>query len=107
MDTKALSNIEVMTKPSALSVAGVQDGETIVVLTSDSNHALDDGDTVELDDMNGKLVPLAGRRFAVKRMAVAVFDPKREFSTADPMLKNATAYCGATLQKMLDTHLQV
>ena len=50
-EARALSNIEVMQKPAALKVGGVQDGKTIVVLTCDADHGLDDGDEIEVDDL--------------------------------------------------------
>lgn len=104
LDTKALKNIEVLEKPFCFKVGGVKDGETIVVLTTDSNHGLDDGSVIELDDMNGALAPFGGRRFTVKRMAITVYDPKRQFSMADQILSNPNVYLGTTLQKMLDTN---
>lgn len=105
VETKALSNIEVMKKPPSLKVSGIKDGETIVVLTSDSNHDLDDGAVLELDDMNGNLAPLTGKRFKVSRMEFVIFDPKREFSRDDSefkqLVKNSTDYCGAMWHRML------
>ena len=106
MEAQALSNIEVISKPPSLCVPGVEDGEAIVVLTCDSNHGLQSGDVVELEDMNGAMEPLNGRKYKVRTMEFQIFDPKREFvyATAADLLKNSTGYLAQMWQKQHDTH---
>ena len=67
----AVSNVEVLqSKPSLLQVSGVQDKETVVILTTaQAQHGLDDGDVIVLDDMRGALGSLNGKKFTVKRVA--------------------------------------
>eukprot|EP01044_Picomonas_judraskeda_P000417 COSAG03_NODE_18_length_21685_cov_15.938988_23_plen_762_part_00 len=104
LETQALSNIEVFEKPASLTVPGVADGETVVVLTVDSNHGLQDGDTVELQDLNGEMHQLNGTRHKVRSIEFVIFDPKREFVYADESekLKNGTAYLAELWQKQND-----
>ena len=59
LDTQAVRNIEVLAPCSdVFKISGVKEGERVCVITTDSLHGLDDGDTIELDDMNGKLAPV-------------------------------------------------
>ena len=69
-ETFAISNIEVLPKPSILKVKDVKDGDTIVVVSfpSNVNEHMEDGTIIELDDFEGDMAVLAGARFAVKRI---------------------------------------
>jgi len=68
----AVSNVEVIeSKPKLLDVGGVEEGERVVVVTvAQSDHGLEDGDVVMLDDMRDGLAPLNGKSVIVKRVAV-------------------------------------
>lgn len=70
--TLAISNVEVLEgKPKLLQVDGVKDGEKVVVVTvAQSDHGLEDGDVVVLEDMREGMEFLNGNRFTVKRVAI-------------------------------------
>lgn len=84
--TLAISNVEVLErKPKLLQVDGVQDGEKVVIVTvAQSDHGLEDGDVVVLEDMREGMEFLNGNRFTVKRVAitspVSMYNDKTLFS---------------------------
>jgi ubiquitin-activating enzyme E1 len=67
----AISNVEVIDKkPTLLKVSGYEKGDTLVILTvAQSEHGLDDGDLVILDDMRDGMQGLNQKQFPVKRVA--------------------------------------
>lgn len=70
--TLAISNVEVLEgKPKLLQIDGVKDGEKVVVVTvAQSDHGLEDGDVVVLEDMREGMEFLNGNRLTVKRVAI-------------------------------------
>eukprot|EP00985_Skeletonema_marinoi_P035356 scaffold46347_cov153-Skeletonema_marinoi.AAC.1 len=71
--TLAISNVEVLdSKPKLLDVAGVKEGEQVVVVTVAQNeHGLEDGDVVVLEDLRQGMEGLNGMSVTVKRVAIA------------------------------------
>ena len=71
--TLAVSNVEVLDeKPKLLDVSGVKEGEKVVIVTvAQSDHGLEDGDVVVLEDMRGDMEVLNGKSVTVKRVAIA------------------------------------
>ena len=71
--TLAVSNVEVLDeKPKLLDVSGVREGEKVVIITvAQSDHGLEDGDVVVLEDMRGEMEGLNGKSVTVKRVAIA------------------------------------
>mmetsp|Transcript_33227 Transcript_33227/g.61177 ORF Transcript_33227/g.61177 Transcript_33227/m.61177 type:complete len:1298 (+) Transcript_33227:96-3989(+) len=71
--TLAVANVEVIAeKPKLLQVEGVKDGEKVVILTvAQSDHGLEDGDVVVLEDMRDEMEVLNGKSVTVKRVAIA------------------------------------
>ena len=61
--TLAVSNVEVVDrKPGLLHVQGARDGEGVVVVTvAQSDHGLEDGDVVVLEDMRDEMECLNGK----------------------------------------------
>jgi ubiquitin-activating enzyme E1 len=80
--TLAISNVEVLDeKPNLLDVSGVEEGETVVIITvAQNDHGLEDGDVVVLEDMRGKMKGLNGKSVTVKRVAIS--SPVRLFLLA-------------------------
>ncbi len=102
LDPKAITNIEVLKKTAALNIRGVADGDTVIVVTTDSPHGLDDDAVVALDDLGQGL---SGSRFRVRRFSVKIFDPERQCNpTNDPQLtRDSVASLQSVLPRMLDT----
>lgn len=71
--TLAISNMEVLdSKPKLLEVAGVKEGEKVVIVTvAQSEHGLEDGDLVVLEDMRDGMEALNNMKVTVKRVAIA------------------------------------
>ena len=71
--TLAVSNVEVLDeKPKLFHVSGVKEGEKVVIVTvAQSDHGLEDGDVVVLEDMRGNMEVLNGKSVTVKRVAIA------------------------------------
>jgi len=71
--TLAVSNIEILVeKPKLLEVSGAKDGEKVVIVTvAQSDHGLEDGDVVVLEDMREGMEGLNGKCVTVKRVAIA------------------------------------
>jgi hypothetical protein len=71
--TLAVSNVEVLdAKPKLLDVSGVKEGENVVIITvAQSEHGLEDGDVVVLEDMRGDMEGLNGKSVTVKRVAIS------------------------------------
>eukprot|EP00573_Skeletonema_grethae_P012771 CAMPEP_0201693020 /NCGR_PEP_ID=MMETSP0578-20130828/5745_1 /ASSEMBLY_ACC=CAM_ASM_000663 /TAXON_ID=267565 /ORGANISM="Skeletonema grethea, Strain CCMP 1804" /LENGTH=1238 /DNA_ID=CAMNT_0048178481 /DNA_START=27 /DNA_END=3743 /DNA_ORIENTATION=+ len=71
--TLAISNVEVLdSKPKLLDVAGVKEGEQVIIVTVAQNeHGLEDGDVVVLEDMRQGMEGLNGMSVTVKRVAIA------------------------------------
>lgn len=71
--TLAISNMEVLdSKPKLLEVAGVKEGEKVVIVTvAQSEHGLEDGDLVVLEDMRDGMEELNNMKVTVKRVAIA------------------------------------
>lgn len=69
----AMSNVEVLeSKPKLLQVNGVKDGEMVVIVTvAQTDHGLEDGDVVILEDMRDGMKCLNGKSVTVKRVAIA------------------------------------
>lgn len=70
--TLAVSNVEVLAeKPGLLKLDGVEDGERVVIVTvAQSDHGLEDGDVVVLEDMRDGMEGLNGKSVKVKRVAI-------------------------------------
>lgn len=71
--TLAISNVEVIEdKPELMKVNGVKNGEKVVIVTvAQSEHGLEDGDVVVLEDMRDGMEGLNGKSVTVKRVAIA------------------------------------
>ena len=111
LPTKAVSNIEVISKPPVFKIDGAKDGDTIIVLTSDSQTGVEDGAKIKLDDLTGVLAPLSGKIFKAKRISLVKYDPKREFDSRidpnsdkhiEPLLNNTMASLASTLTKQYE-----
>jgi hypothetical protein len=61
----AVANVEVLEKkPKLLQVNGVKDGEMVVIVTvAQTDHGLEDGDVVVLEDMRDGMKFLNGKRY--------------------------------------------
>lgn len=70
-ESQAVSRIEVLSKPAVLKVQGVEDGETIVVVTlAQTPHEMpEDGSSMELDDLKGEMAQFNNTQFKVKRLS--------------------------------------
>ena len=70
--TLAVSNMEVLEeKPKLLQINGVKDGEKVVIITvAQTDHGLEDGDVVVLEDMRDGMEGLNGKSVTVKRVAI-------------------------------------
>lgn len=69
----AIANVEVLEeKPQLLQVNGVKDGEMVVIVTvAQTDHGLEDGDVVILEDMRDGMKFLNGKSITVRRVAIA------------------------------------
>jgi len=66
----AVSGAEFVPVGGVVKVDGVEDGQKVLVLALASEHALQDGDTVALDDMRGDLADYNGKQLKIKRFAI-------------------------------------
>eukprot|EP00929_Paragymnodinium_shiwhaense_P064671 TRINITY_DN3242_c0_g1_i1.p1 TRINITY_DN3242_c0_g1~~TRINITY_DN3242_c0_g1_i1.p1 ORF type:complete len:1240 (+),score=397.46 TRINITY_DN3242_c0_g1_i1:75-3794(+) len=63
----AVAGIEVLTVGGVVKVDGLKEGDKTVVLTLASDHNLQDGDLIALDDMRGDLSCFNGKTMKVRR----------------------------------------
>jgi hypothetical protein len=98
IEGKALSHIEVFVKPASVKVDGIEDGETIVTLTTDSIHEFDDGDVVMLHDMQGGMKELNGKSFEVRRFYAVMYKPDNEETNNISKLKLSSADFASMLE---------
>jgi ubiquitin-activating enzyme E1 len=71
MQTLALSNMEVFTEvPSLLQIDGVTKGPVVMLTVAQSQHGLDTGDVVQLEDMRDALSILNGKELRIHRVAL-------------------------------------
>lgn len=90
----AIAAVETIEVGNIVKVDGAKEGDKLVVLTLASDHSLQDGDTIALDDMRGGLSAYNGRHLKVKRFGiVSPNDAKVDIKdvTVKEMLKNSTA----------------
>merc|ERR1719203_245762 len=90
----AVGNAEIITVSGIVKVDGCKEGEKVLVLTMASDHSLQDGDLVSLDDMRGDLRPFEGKQLKVKRFGVlSPTDAKVDLKdvAVKEMLKSPTA----------------
>ncbi|CAK8997833.1 Ubiquitin-activating enzyme E1 1 [Durusdinium trenchii] len=89
----AVSAAEVVPVTGIVKVDGCSEGGTVLVLTLASDHGLQDGDVVALDDMRGTLSGFNGRQVKVRRFGVvSPTDAKVDLKdvAVQEMLKNTT-----------------
>jgi len=103
--TLAMAAADAMTVEGIIKVQGCKEGDKIVVITLASDHGLDDGDTVVLDDMRGDLAAYNGMRMKVKRFCflsptVSKVDVKATDFKA--LLKNSTDVAMAGFAKVYE-----
>ncbi|CAJ1347409.1 unnamed protein product, partial [Effrenium voratum] len=101
----AVSAAEVVPVSGIVKVDGRKEGEKVLVLTLASDHGLQDGDTVALDDMRGSLDSFNGRQLKVRRFGVvSPTDAKVDLKdvSVKEMLKYTTAEVLSNFQRQYD-----
>jgi len=66
----AIANAAIVTVGGIVKVDGVKEGDKLLVLTMASDHSLQDGDMVALDDMRDELAAYNGKQLKVRRFGV-------------------------------------
>jgi len=101
----AVAAAEVVTVGGIVKVSGAKDGDKVVVLTLASDHTLQDGDIVTLDDMRGVLASLNTRQLKVRRLGLlSPSDAKVDIKdvAVKEMLKSSTTEVLANFAKQYD-----
>eukprot|EP00931_Biecheleriopsis_adriatica_P073771 TRINITY_DN47999_c0_g1_i1.p1 TRINITY_DN47999_c0_g1~~TRINITY_DN47999_c0_g1_i1.p1 ORF type:complete len:1238 (+),score=360.71 TRINITY_DN47999_c0_g1_i1:64-3777(+) len=101
----AVGAAEVIPAGGIVKISGVEDGKKVLVLTLASDHALQDGDSVALDDMRGDLAGFNGKQLKIRRFGlVSPTDAKVDLKdvAVKEMLKYSTAEVLANFQKQYD-----
>eukprot|EP00448_Togula_jolla_P023889 CAMPEP_0170591992 /NCGR_PEP_ID=MMETSP0224-20130122/12696_1 /TAXON_ID=285029 /ORGANISM="Togula jolla, Strain CCCM 725" /LENGTH=1235 /DNA_ID=CAMNT_0010915887 /DNA_START=54 /DNA_END=3762 /DNA_ORIENTATION=- len=98
----AVSAAEVVPLEGIVKVDGLKEGDRVVVLTLASEHSLQDGDVIALDDMRGDLSAYNGKQLKVRRFGVlSPTDAKVDLSdvSTKELLKSSTGEVLANFSK--------
>lgn len=105
----AVASAEVVQVGGVLKVSGCNAGDKVLALTLASDHGLDDGDHIVLDDMRGKLEHYNGKKIEVKRLCLC--SPPNDMYKLDltdvankEILKNSTGKVVETYEKLYENY---
>mmetsp|Transcript_73462 Transcript_73462/g.198656 ORF Transcript_73462/g.198656 Transcript_73462/m.198656 type:complete len:1053 (-) Transcript_73462:152-3310(-) len=101
----AVAGVSVVEVGGIIKIDGAKEGDKLVTLTLASDHSLQDGDTVTLDDMRGALAGYNGRQLRVKRFALlSPTDAKVDLKdvAVKELLKSPTTEVLTNFQKQYD-----
>jgi len=101
----AVSAAEVVPVSNIVKVHGCSEGDAVLVLTLASDHGLQDGDMIALDDMRGTLSGFNGRQVKIRRFGVvSPTDAKVDLKDVamKEMLKNTTGEVLTNFQRQYD-----
>lgn len=103
----AVSSAEVLSVGGIIKVDKAEPGSKVLVLTLASDHAMQDDDTIVLDDMRDSLSSYTGRKLKVKRFAIlSPTDAELDINDAGTkeLLKNSTQQVTENFQRVYEHH---